>query len=187
MKRKIITILLFIAFSAVCTLYGMSLILAFSHTVPTGSRSITRVSTITVMHQYFIIPIFIGVLGWLATVYEILTLKESETIKTLRKKMSREGYDKSVYRIFSARGGASRLAILQSLDSPKLRGEIARMTGSDWKEVDRNVKILELANLVKIHYSHGSVLVYTLTENGKRLLYIMRSQKNIGPSKASPG
>ena len=185
MNRKIITILLLIALSEGSTLYGLFLILTFHYTVVNGVNSVSQVSETVMQRPYFLIPVSIGILGWLTTVYEVLTLKRGEFTGTLRKRMSSEGFDRNVYRIFSGRGGARRLAIMQALDTPKLRNEIASITNTDWKEVDRNVKILESVNLVKIQFSHGSLSVYHLTESGKELIEIIQSQIGNNSSETS--
>lgn len=174
MGRKIITILLLIALSEASTMYGIFLILTFQYTVVNGSNSPSMVAAIVMPQPYFLIPVSIGVMGWLATVYEVVSLKKGQFTGTLRKKMSSKGFDRSVYRLFSTRGGSTRLAIMNALDSPKLRNEVANITNKDWKEVDRNIKILESANLVKKQFSHGSMSVYDLTETGKELIGILQ-------------
>ena len=186
MNRKIITILVLIALSEGSTLYGVFLILTFHYNVVYGaSSSPSMVSGIVMGQPYFLIPVSIGILGWIATVYEVLTLKQVEFTGKLRRKMSSEGYGRDVYRIFSGRGGARRLSIMYALDTPRLRNEIANITNTDWKEVDRNVKILESVNLVRIKFSHGSMSVYNLTESGKELLDIIQSHADSNSSEAS--
>lgn len=178
MKRKVIAILLLIALSGACTIYGLFLVLTFHYEVVNGTAITSRASAMAIGRQFFLIPLSIGVIGWLTAAYEVLTFKRGEITGSLRRRMSREGFDRDLYRIFSGRGGARRLAILQVLDTPKLRNEIAKITGTDWKEVERNVKILESVNLVRIQFSHGSLSVYRLTESGRELMYIIQSQKD---------
>lgn len=176
MDRKIITILLLLALSEASTLYGIFLFLTFHYTVVNGSNTPSMTASVVMPQPYFLIPVSIGVIGWLATVYEVVSFRKGDLSGTLRRKMSSEGFDRSVYRIFSTRGGPTRLAIMLALDTPKLRNEIANITNKDWKEVDRNIKILESANLVKIQFSHGSMSVYNLTESGKELMGIIQNQ-----------
>lgn len=181
MDRRIITILLLIALSAGSTFYGIYLILTFQFAV-TGSVKSFSMSTLVVKQRpYFLAPIAIGILGWLTTIYEVITLRKRDFVGSLREKMSREGFDREVFRTFSGRGGARRLEIMRSLKTPRLRNEIAKLINSDWKEVDRNVKILESMDLVKVQFSHGPMAVYHLTEGGKELLDIMQSQRDNSP------
>lgn len=183
-SRKIFTILLLIAISAASTLYAVFLSLSFHSTVVNGTNTMPGAITMALREPYFLVPLSIGIIGWISTVYEVITLKQQEFPVALRKRMSREGYDRSVYRIFTNRGGARRIAIMNALDTPKLRNEIANTTNTDWKEVDRNLKILESVNLVKIQFSHGSLSVYRLTESGKELMNIIHSQGQNTNSKA---
>ena len=184
MDRKIIAILLLIAMSEASTLYGIFLILTFHYTVVNGPSSPSMVAAIVMPQPFFLIPVSIGIIGWLATVYEVVSFRKGDLDGTLRRKMSSEGFDRNVYRIFSARGGPTRLAIMNALETPKLRNEIANITNKDWKEVDRNIKILESANLVKKQYSHGSLSVYNLTESGKELIGIIQTQFEKNASQA---
>lgn len=185
MNRRVATIFLLTALSAASTLYGIVLVLTIHNTVVNGGNTASGVAEILVRPVSFPLPIAIGIIGWLTTLYEVLTIKQKEISGTLRKRMSKEGFDRNVYRIFSGRGGARRVAIMDALNTPKLRNEIANITNTDWKEVDRNIKILESLNLVRIQFSHGSLSVYHLTESGKELLEIIHSQIKSNGSKAS--
>ena len=44
------------------------------------------------------------------------------------------------------------------------------MTGIDWKEVDRQVGVMEKYGLVKIYAQAGNVKLYQTTEQGRLLL-----------------
>ena len=50
------------------------------------------------------------------------------------------------------------------LSVPRMKSEIAKITTTDWKEVDRNIRILSSVDLVKTEFIHGSFSVYELTE-----------------------
>jgi hypothetical protein len=54
------------------------------------------------------------------------------------------------------RGGTSRLALMQSLETPRHRQELSEVTGIDWKEVDRELGALEKYGLVKVYAQSGS-------------------------------
>ncbi len=45
--------------------------------------------------------------------------------------------------VFRSEGGAIRLMIMEDLDGPKKRSEMAKLTDADWKEMDHNIRILE--------------------------------------------
>jgi len=68
------------------------------------------------------------------------------------------------------RGGGSRVSLLQNMDSPKHRLELSELTGIDWKEVDRQLAVLEKYSLVKVYAQSGTVKLYQVTEQGKLLL-----------------
>lgn len=65
--------------------------------------------------------------------------------------------------------------MMEILETPMIRSEIADIVGMDWKEVDRNIKILESVDLVKTQYSHGSTSVFELTNKGKNVLEKVKS------------
>lgn len=186
MNRKVTIILTLIALSAGSTLWGLFLILTPQHTAViqgTGGTSMGRaIYAVKRESPFFLIPMTVGILGWFATVYEAISLRRGEFTGSLRRKMSSEGFGRGVFRIFSSKGGTRRLAIMDALRTPKLRNEIANMTNTDWKEVDRNIEILEAANLVEKQFSHGSLSVYHLTQNGEELMEIIQSQKGTMPS-----
>lgn len=71
------------------------------------------------------------------------------------------------------RGGSSRLTLLQHLDSPKHRFELSEVTGIDWKEVDRQIGVLEKHMLIKMYAQSGAVKLYEMTEQGRLLLKVI--------------
>ena len=62
------------------------------------------------------------------------------------------------------------MSLLQNMDTPKHRLELAELTGIDWKEVDRQLGVLEKYGLVKVYAQSGTVKLYQVTEQGKLLL-----------------
>ncbi|MDG6995926.1 MAG: hypothetical protein JRN52_08385 [Nitrososphaerota archaeon] len=84
------------------------------------------------------------------------------------------GFDKNVYDLMvKMRGGNSRLQLLRNLESPKQRNELSQVTGIDWKEVDRQVNLLQSYGLVSVLAETGSVKIYGLTEQGQLLLKLL--------------
>lgn len=177
MDRKIAIILLLAVFSECTTLIGLYLILSLPSTPTAGQEQISLGAMVIHERPNFMIPLSAGLIGWVLTIYEVITLNSGKISGTLRKMISDEGFDRSVYRLLSGRGGARRLAIMEALRIPRLRNEIANITSTDWKEVDRNIRILESENLVSVKFSHGTMSVYSLTESGKELVDIIKSQR----------
>ena len=84
------------------------------------------------------------------------------------------GLDKNVYDLMvKMRGGNSRLRLLRNLESPRQRNELSQLTGMDWKEVDRQVYLLQSYGLVSVYAESGSVKMFKLTEQGHLFLKLM--------------
>ena len=184
-KREHAKILILAAISAIVSLYAIFLFLTIKNLSVLGSYGLyaaPAASGDAISRSLLAVTIYIGILGWVLTVYEIISTKRLQFNGTLRKMIDKEGFDRDIYRIFSSRGGPRRLAIMQALETPKLRNEIVKITNTDWKEVDRNIRILEASNLVKMQFSHGSLNVYRLTETGKELVKIITTYES-GTSK----
>ena len=180
-KRDNAKILILAALSAIASLYAIFLFLTTKSPAVLGSYGIYNApeeSRDTSCRSLIAVSMYLGILGWVLTVYEIMSAKKFQFNGSLRKIIDREGFDRDIYRIFSSRGGSKRFAIMQTLATPKLRNEIARITNIDWKEVDRNIRILEESNLVKMQYSHGSLNVYRLTETGEDLIKVIISYES---------
>ena len=71
------------------------------------------------------------------------------------------------------RGGTSRLTLLQQMAAPRHRQELSELTGIDWKEVDRELGLLEKYGLVKIYAQSGTVRLYQVTEQGSLLVKLI--------------
>lgn len=84
------------------------------------------------------------------------------------------GFGGDVYDLMMGmRGGPSRLTLLQNMETPRHRLELSEITGIDWKEVDRQLSVLEKYGLVKVHAQSGTVKLYQVTEQGKVLLNLI--------------
>lgn len=84
------------------------------------------------------------------------------------------GLDKETFDLMvRMRGAGSRLAILRYLDSPKHRSAIAEITGTDWKEVDRQLNLLCGFGLVSVVAEAGAMKMYQLTEHGRLMLKLL--------------
>ncbi|MDG6998477.1 MAG: hypothetical protein JRN15_05110 [Nitrososphaerota archaeon] len=84
------------------------------------------------------------------------------------------GIDSDVFNLMvKMRGASSRLAVLQHLDPPSHRTELSEVLGLDWKEVDRNLSILQKHGLVSIIVTSGSIKMYGLTNLGRAILRLV--------------
>lgn len=185
MDRRSVLIIALVAFSTAATVYAVYVgYYSFVHvsavishhgfgTFVGGHTYIGQQAKVT--FPYKSIPIILLTIGWAATGYELLVRRKREISKTIKKEISGNADGWVVYDAFKGKGGARRLLIMQFLDSPKKRSEIAKRTDTDWKEVDRNIRILESVDLVmsKVH-DHMSP-IYELTEKGHRVLEKVRA------------
>ena len=89
----------------------------------------------------------------------------------LRKTFVGRGFSSDIYDLMiGMRGATSRLTLLRTMETPRYRNELSQMTGIDWKEVDRQVGVMEKYGLVKIYAQAGNVRLYQTTEQGRLLL-----------------
>ena len=63
--------------------------------------------------------------------------------------------------------------LLENMESPKHRHELSELTGIDWKEVDRQLSVMEKYGLVKVQVQSGTVKLYQVTEQGRLLLKLV--------------
>ena len=92
------------------------------------------------------------------------------------------GFESEVYDLMiGMRGSGSRLSLLQNMESPRHRLELSELTGIDWKEVDRQISILEKYGLVKVYAQSGTVILYQATEHGKLLLNMVAELDSKSP------
>jgi DNA-binding transcriptional ArsR family regulator len=112
----------------------------------------------------------LSIAGWIAVglvVFQGRASRHSQ-VKSL---FARKGFGGDVYDLMiGMRGGGSRVSLLQNMDSPRHRQELSELTGIDWKEVDRQLEVLEKYGLVKLYAQSGTVKLYQVTEQGKLLL-----------------
>jgi len=81
------------------------------------------------------------------------------------------GFESDVFELFmKMKGGATRIKLLDILQAPKDRLQIAQQLGLDWKAVDRHVQILNKYGFVHEQASYGTIRVYKVTPLGNILL-----------------
>lgn len=178
MKGKRLILLLTVCLSIISSIYGILLIVTPSHYSVSKSLLPQALSTHGLTGTYGVISLSVGFIGWILSFYQIQSLRDKKVSKTLRKELSGTDLDGEIYDTFRKRGGINRLSILDSLSTPRLRNQIARMTKIDWKEVDRNLRVLSSINLVRVQYSSGSFSVYELTGRGREVLRIVKTTVN---------
>ncbi len=175
MNRRILTVLILVVISTVLTFYTLFLIF-FRYLPVTFDGSSNPVSTyngpvdtLVGIHSATI-PMTFAVVGWLLAGYELFAERKKEISQILRTKVSGKRDHWNLYNVFKGKGGARRLTILEALSTPRQRNEVAKLTNTDWKEVERNIRILESANLVRTGPSKTTFPYYELTEQGEDLL-----------------
>jgi DNA-binding HxlR family transcriptional regulator len=111
--------------------------------------------------------------GWIFVGLSVLAGGHSRKSR-IRSLFAKKGFSGEVFDLMiGMRGGGSRLALLRGMQEPKHRQELADITGIDWKEVDRQIGVLEKYGLVKMYAQSGTVQIYQITEQGKLLLNLV--------------
>ncbi|MDG6999739.1 MAG: hypothetical protein JRN15_11555, partial [Nitrososphaerota archaeon] len=92
----------------------------------------------------------------------------------VRKRWQQAGFDKDIFKLMTEkRGSHSRLALLKTLDSPRHKTELSQILDIDWKEVSREVAVLENLRLIGVIAQSGAIKMYELNEKGKQLLCLL--------------
>jgi predicted transcriptional regulator len=87
----------------------------------------------------------------------------------------RLGYDKDAFQLMTRmKGAATRLRLLESLDTPMDRYQLANKLGLDWKSIDRQTEVLGRYGLIREQEAYGRVKMYSITENGRTMLSLVR-------------
>lgn len=167
LNNRNLILFLTICLSVTSSVYGIILvIISFKLNTSLGGS----ISDTLVRYSLGAILLSISTTGWIATLYQLTLLGEKRISDSLRRELLGNGNNREIYKVFASRGGFKRISIMESMKEPRLRNEIARTTKTDWKEVDRNLRILKSINLVKVQSLHESVSVYELTEQGREVL-----------------
>jgi hypothetical protein len=125
-------------------------------------------------------PIFgyaapLSVVGWAAVGLVVFQGRVSGYQRSrVRGIFSKRGFGTDVFDLMMGmRGSVSRVSLLQNMESPRHRLELSELTGIDWKEVDRQLSVLEKYGFVKVYAQSGNVKLYRSTEQGKLLLKLV--------------
>jgi hypothetical protein len=105
----------------------------------------------------------------------------------VRARYSQMGFGSDVFELFmKMKGGATRIRVLNTLNTPKDRLQLAEELGVDWKTVDRHVQILNRYGFVREQAAYGTVRLYEVTPMGKMLLNLFREiETTDGPTISS--
>ena len=174
MSRGTLKLAIFATFSSVFTVLTVLLAIYSTSSISvynSGSKAVVYGASQAEFWSPFFPPsLGISVIGWLLTGYELFAERRKEISRIIRTTFSGKKDNWNLYNIFKGKGGVRRLTILETLSVPRQRSEVARITNTDWKEVDRNFRILESANLIKTTVSKTPFPLYDLTDEGKDLL-----------------
>ena len=81
------------------------------------------------------------------------------------------GFESDVFELFMRmKGGATRIRVMSTLDTPKDRLQVAQELGVDWKTIDRHVQVLDKYGFVKEKAVFGTTKLYEVTPMGKTLM-----------------
>jgi hypothetical protein len=93
----------------------------------------------------------------------------------LRTKWNSSGFTQDAFDLLvKMKGGPTRMKLLQSLNAPKDRSQLAQELKLDWKAVDRHVQLLQRYNFIKEDSAFGQIILYTITPEGDKLLHLMQ-------------
>lgn len=93
----------------------------------------------------------------------------------MRAKWTNLGFDSDVFTLFvRMKGAKTRIRLLDALNVPKDRLQLAQELGLDWKSVDRHVAVMKKYGFVTDQVAYGRVKLYKLTPMGVSLLKLMK-------------
>ena len=72
--------------------------------------------------------------------------------------------------------------LLNYLGEPRQRAELSKLSGLDWKEVDREIDLLQRFGLITLYAQSGSMKLYKLSEQGKVMLKLIMELRERLPS-----
>jgi DNA-binding transcriptional ArsR family regulator len=167
-KRTIIVAFVAI-FSAIESTVTLSKLFAGVSTL-SGTTTAASSSAPSIFWTY---SLHLSAAGWVAVGLVLLQGRVGRNSR-IRSTFARMGFDGDVYNLMiGMRGSSSRLALLESMETPRHRLELSEITGIDWKEVDRQVAVLEKFGLVKVHAQSGTMRLFQITEQGKVIIKLV--------------
>src|SRR5208283_1518719 len=143
-------------------------------TSPTSSPSVLN-GLYTSVNPIFGYSVPLSAAGWVAVGLVVFEGRASGNRRSrVKSAFAKMGFGSEVYDLMiGMRGAGSRVSLLENMESPKHRLELSELTGIDWKEVDRQLSVLEKYGLVKVYAQSGTIQLYQVTEQGKLLLNLV--------------
>ncbi len=171
--RRIVGVIVLLVFLVISILSTASLVLASIglpvHIGPTGPFSGIKPTGAQVFAQSFFDQSFIIAPASWAAVCGMWIWRGK-----MRSKWNSSGFTQDAFDLLvKMRGGPTRLKLLQALNAPKDRSQLAHELNLDWKAIDRHVQILQKYNFIREDSSHGQIVLYTITPEGDKLLHLI--------------
>lgn len=92
----------------------------------------------------------------------------------MRKIWQMQGYDYEAFRLFTRmRGSKTRLKILQNLQIPKNRLQIATELDMHWESIDNHIDVLIKYGLIEEAITYGTAKYLVITEKGRQLVTLL--------------
>lgn len=173
MKLRNWGLLISIIIAAGCTVYSLLPVLLVVHS---GIYNGGQLGKAVAQYPDTGITVLVAFATWIVVSYQFTKTEHKEILRMLLRDISGTRDNWVIYNVFKGSGWRTRAQIVESLKTPKLRNEIAKLVGKDWREVDRNIHILESAGIVKIQSVHDSIILYELTERGTNLQKVLESR-----------
>ncbi|MDG7035111.1 MAG: hypothetical protein JRM78_02700 [Nitrososphaerota archaeon] len=186
--RASILILIFAAFSiafVVLMLFDRSLIRPFTITPwPFTASTVTHQFTLMISSSLTTNPFFSTQPARSADYIQFISggwlgLAGVSVVKRREKsRWALLGFDEDVFALFEdAKGGPTRVKLLEDLKMARDRSELAKEAGLQWKTIDYQITILMKHGLIRQLAVHGdSIRVYMLTDRGENLLNLIHEE-----------
>lgn len=170
MNRRTILLYSLAGFASLETV--LTIIIALAS--PTAGTGVTHIGNGGLSNPLVTYSPPLSIAGWIAVALVVFKGRVSSRRSQVKGIFARMGFGSDVYDLMvGMRGAGSRVSLLQNMDSPRHRLELSERTGIDWKEVDRQLSVLEKYGLVKMYAQSGTVKLYQVTEQGKLLLRLV--------------
>jgi DNA-binding transcriptional ArsR family regulator len=94
----------------------------------------------------------------------------------LRTVWKTQGYDYDTFKMIAKmRGSPTRIKLLNSLNVPKNKLQLAKELDLDWKAIDNHMKVLQKNNFVEEMVMIGTSKYYLISKKGKNILKLLSS------------
>lgn len=92
---------------------------------------------------------------------------------------AKQGYDRDIFRLIAEmRGSATRVRLLQLLEVPRNKLQLADALGMDWKTINNHITLLQRHRLVDELALVGTSKYFIISEHGKNVLYLISEGNN---------